>query len=970
MITRRRFFRSTPTLTAARLAPGALLLAVAAPASLAQFDDYAILQWFEVRWDTMEHRMPDFFKAGYGATWIPPVSKSDDKTSPGYDPFDRFNLGKPGVEPAPGVDSRLVTETMYGTEADFRAVVEQFHRANALVFPDIIMNHNGSRLAASDQWLIEGDWPGFHIVDNFNGNWLDFHDGGRQSENPCGFNYDLFEGDLVSLIDIDQDVDVWMVRQPADDALPQGWQSSPSDPWRRIPEGTLRDKPDPENRRFYPDLDLPTYDVTNPGWNRFASGSICGGGTLFPANSVGQFTETFGQFNPSDPTAGDPVPERPVDYLNRWTRWMLEDIGVDGFRLDAAKHIDQNYWDRYWDTAINLRWERPDGVMDTPFSFVEATSGNFDVYNQYVRKQVVTDGFGNVTWKADRDALDLSGSASIRNVIGGKGGAFAGDLDQQHIDTEDDGFNNGSLGVNHIYSHDNGSTGGGNSAPDFPFEDKIAPWAHAYLLLRTGRPIVYHHGREALTRRTSGFFPREGASTALGFGSKYVLPGPVLETDFDWRIPTLVQLRNRYARGDFFPRWQDGDVYIFERATDTTGGGAYKGNVIVGVNDNYTTGWDTRTIQTFFDPGTVLHELTGNATNPEVDPGGDIFDTVTVNGSGQVTIRVPRNGGSANEHNNGYVVYGPVTPSGTLTITDQWDVIPANSASTPTWARRLTTVPVVKGPTFDIQLNTTQTDPGDPNTDDNAIFRINQGFQDLNGNGLPVRNGAGEVTSTEIGGEFRAYEEFIDVNSPLFGGGSGTYEQTIDVADLPEGYNYISVVAFRNRPANYGALTNEWREVVYVDRLDPDIEIEGDLDCLTVSGFIRITNPDRTVSQVLASIDGAPPAATIERDRNLWLLPVSNLTGNHTVTVVAREIENGLLIREVTYNIPFTVDDIPGDVDDDGDVDTDDLYAFEALTSYTCRADLNADQAITAVDGELLRAKLGEGELSDMLSSR
>ena len=36
----------------------------------------AILQWFEASYKTMERRAPDFFMAGYGGTWIPPVGRA------------------------------------------------------------------------------------------------------------------------------------------------------------------------------------------------------------------------------------------------------------------------------------------------------------------------------------------------------------------------------------------------------------------------------------------------------------------------------------------------------------------------------------------------------------------------------------------------------------------------------------------------------------------------------------------------------------------------------------------------------------------------------------------------------------------------------------------------------------------------------------------------------------------------------
>ena len=75
-------------------------------------DDRTILQWFETRFENVEHRVPDFFLAGYDAVWLPPVSRgADPNETAGFDVFDRFDLGRPGFE------------TAYGTEAGFDAVV-------------------------------------------------------------------------------------------------------------------------------------------------------------------------------------------------------------------------------------------------------------------------------------------------------------------------------------------------------------------------------------------------------------------------------------------------------------------------------------------------------------------------------------------------------------------------------------------------------------------------------------------------------------------------------------------------------------------------------------------------------------------------------------------------------------------------------------------------------------------------------
>jgi len=266
------------------------------------------------------------------------------------------------------------------------------------------------------------------------------------------------------------------------------------------------------------------------------------------------------------------------------------------------------------------------------------------------------------------------------------------------------------------------------------------------------------------------------------------------------------------------PRSQDDDVIVFERRTPL-GGGSYSGNCLIGCNDRYDGGYDQRTVTTSFPQGTRLIEMTGNAASATVDPNNDISDVLAVGAGGSVTIRVPRNANvNSVETNKGYVVYAPAIPAGTVTLTNTSGSLPVETTSTPSWRRRLFAVPIVSSDSFQIQLATANGDPGAPNNDnadDNALFRINAGFQDWNGNGVADI----PYTNTIVPG----YEQFVTVHQPLAGtaNASGQYAQTIDATQLQDGLNYISVVAFRHRNATDAPLFREWRQPVYIDRFDP-----------------------------------------------------------------------------------------------------------------------------------------------------
>jgi glycosidase len=888
-----------------RLGSALAILALAGLAPAASADE-VMLQWFENSWENLELRMPDFFLAGYNATWLPPVMLPGDPTSPGYDQFDKFNLGTPN------------NQTIYGTEAGFRQVVEQFHRAGANVYVDTILNHASGR-SGNEGFMDAGAYPGFWLNPPANGdkpiggNWGDFHNGTTQSVDPGGPNYNVWTGDLVGLIDINQGSTNFFIRHPVTEGDPNN-----------IPAGTIRNRPNENNYRFYPDLDLEPKIFTEPISGRQWE--------IYP-------------FNTENPMEGDPVLENATGLLMRHCQWMLDDIGIDGFRLDAIKHVPQWFWNEFYDAAVFDRRKNPDGTTGTAFSFGEAVTDPGTMLS-YVRK----DGFGF------RDTLDLNGAGAVRNLVNQRGFGNWQDVLNAHIDVADDGFNNGSVGVNHVYSHDNGSNGDGGSAPGLPFDDKAAWHAFAYVLMRPGPSIVYYNAREMHDRFAfRGFWPREGNPEALGVDKN--------GTSLNPRLTDLVKISNNYGRGQFDILSLDGDVMVFQRS----GNGA--ANVLVGVNDSFATGFDTRSVVTGFAQGTILQELTGNASDPSVDPNNAIFDTVTVGANGVVTIRVPRNKTNSFEHNRGYVIYGPAAPSGALTVSPTTMTLPASSGSEPVYSRRLTTVPVVQATDVSVTLTTTQTDPQDPNTDDNAIFRVGRGFVDLNGSG-----------SWDIdAGEFRGWEQFTTINAPLLdnpGVGQGLYRQIVDTSVLPEGYNYLNAVAFRNRNAG-DPITGDFRKVIYVDLEDPDVSVEPiGVDCVNGSGTLRFTNTDGTVTDMWVFVnlpDGAPIPAlnssskAFDFDRGVFVFPFSGLSGGaNSVTVVTHERPMGMLVRESVTRLDFSVGGETGDVNADGVVDADDLYAIEFLSGFVCEADLNGDGTVNSLDAELLADLVRDGETADI----
>lgn len=875
------------------------------------------LQWFESRWQTVEYRMPDFFMAGYDQTWLPPVWRAADPTSAGYDCFDRFDLGSPN------------SPTAYGTEQDFRALVDEFHRAAGLVTVDLIMNHDSGR-NGSQTFYDDGGYPGLamRVGSDF---WGDFHDGSHQSQAPQDPNYDLWTGDLVGLIDIAQEKNHLLIRQPIAPGNPQN-----------IPAGTVRNKPNAANARFYPDTAGTPRSFVNPA---LPVGDPLRNVTLYP-------------FDLTDPNAGDPVVENAASYLARSTRWMAEDVRVDGFRLDAAKHIPQWYWNNIWDSAVFQSRVDFAGNRVTPFSFGEIVDSN-SFTRTYTRK----DGFGN------RDALDLNGAGQLRDLLNAGGFGSWQNVLNAHLDNQDDGLNNGSLGVMHVFSHDNGSAGDGGSKPPLPGPDRYALPENCYILFKGGPANIYYNSREFQDLyQFRGFWPREGNPTALGTA------GGSINGD----LVKLVQLSNGYARGEFTPinntdpvNQSNADVLVFERRRNL-GGGNYLGNCVVGVNDSYSSGVQFRSVVVSYPPGTRLRELTGNSENTTVDPSNQIPQTLVVDANRRVLLPVPNNRNvSGVAHHKGYVVYGQPAPSGTLSMVGASGSLAPDGANVASYRRRITPVDVVTGPTFTIRLLTTKTDPLDTAFDDFAAFRIDQGFRDFNGNG-GVDFGSGDAY-------LPGYENFLTTFTPLHTNptlSNGTYEQIINTDLLGEGLHYISVICFRNRPSNSDAIYTDFRGVIYVDRQPPAVTLEdAAVPIVTPINTFRVTTADRTVTRVhvllnppagdpLTQVNAANQAARY--DRFEWRRTMGGLrSGPNTVVVVAFEA-NG---RSSVTSFMVTATTGSGDLNGDGQVTLDDLYlAYEVLASgqYVAAADVTADGQVTIADMRALETALRPSELDRM----
>jgi glycosidase len=323
-----------------------------------------ILQWFEAKYDTMVRRTPDLFLAGYGAVWVPPTGRAgrdgDGFFSGGYDPYDRFDLGRPGHP------------TRYGTEEELKKVARSIHRAGVDLHIDFVINHNGfsgtNDAASNAAFRAAGGYPGFFMerpgdVDG------DFH---------SGFASGDLQGRLSGLIDIAHEKNYQAIRNP----VPGFANNLPAGTTPQF--GRLANVPTENNRRFYPDKSLQPIMLFDP---RTGEQNIA----VYP-------------FNPDNPLAGDPVAENAMGYLMRNAQWLVQTVGVDGFRIDAAKHVEGFVLD-YFDRAVYRSNPRKllNGATKHVFSYGEAFTDDTGVLLSHVRKTINPNDPGRIG--ANRDAI-------------------------------------------------------------------------------------------------------------------------------------------------------------------------------------------------------------------------------------------------------------------------------------------------------------------------------------------------------------------------------------------------------------------------------------------------------------------------------------------------------------------------------------------------------------------------------------
>lgn len=599
--------------------------------------------------DTLTNKAQELANAGFTYIWLPPFSRaSSGDSSNGYDPQDLFDLGEAYGGGATG----------FGTRTDIDELVVEFNNVGINAVADVIYNHrDGGKVEnnpAVEDYIETYDWN--KADDNYNpypyDRWRCYILLGESSGNGAGDYYFKVSSASAHSRFNNFEYNIYMQTKTV------GWQNLPDDV-ESEPNGGGDCGQANDNISLGVNMNAVNEDYNNCRTDEFhlnltSSDFDANGDTLFiyfnkrgssgysdmriygiwsasrSADIVSElkyqtntdFTNVpsgrgymnFENFKPNSTNSTkldgfwdwpwffydyDQNVNSTRDSLFVWTKWLWNDVGIRGLRMDAVKHFPPNF--------VGGLFDYLDGKGIQP----QLTVGEFFDSNPNELKNWIDSVYANMTTtnitprlfdfalqQALKDASDLFGY-DVRNVFN------SGMVDAVGLS----GFNSVTFVNNHDLAKE------GNSIQNDPI------LAYTYILTnnKIGLPTIFYPDYYSVPGFTNGGMKKE-IDELMEIHKKYIFGA----TNVDYLSRLSTPYFQDFSNGGF------DNTTLFYQITGTSSGR----DLLVAIN--YAGGTDTLN---------MIHEINPANTNP-----GDVFVDLldnaiepfsTIDASYKVNIKLP-----------------------------------------------------------------------------------------------------------------------------------------------------------------------------------------------------------------------------------------------------------------------------------------------------------------------------------------
>ncbi len=297
-------------------------------------------------------------------------------------------------------------------------------------------------------------------------------------------------------------------------------------------------------------------------------------------------------------------PRAPRFYIIKWLTDYVNDLGIDGFRVDTAKHVDEKAWSELYLQASQAfeNWKRqnPGKVLDqNPFFMVGEVYGyGISGGRDYDFGDKIVDYFDHGFKSLINFELKTDASRSYDRIFNKYNRLLQGSLKGQGV-------------LNYLSSHDDGE----------PFDpERTQPFRAANVLLLTpGASQIYYGDESARSLQIEGAVGDATLRSFMNWEEIDSLPftGEVLE-----HYQKLGSFRRKHpAVGAGQHRRLSSSPYVFSRTyTD----GEYRDKVAIGLD--LPEGEKSLYVRGFFGEGTRLHDAY-SGTEATVSNGRVALDT-------------------------------------------------------------------------------------------------------------------------------------------------------------------------------------------------------------------------------------------------------------------------------------------------------------------------------------------------------